>query len=246
MPSMRTPLVVILLIALAPAGPPSDAIVVSAYRARVGILFDPPRELPWDSLLPVHLRPAALSADEGRRQDLFRARSEEYAFTEVTFTLALLPDLARRAYYLLDSAGVHETKPNGMLGTARIYWKGAGEVQEIRAYGQLVVPAPPGSNGGFVLSTDSPVTLVLEPSRLSADELLAPRAKSYEHRGTSFWEIVRQYRVRQAEPAVDSWIWVQWLPDSAMVETGCRYRFSLFHPEPEPVPVGSTAYGCDV
>jgi hypothetical protein len=243
---MGTPLIFILLIAFAPARPTPGPIVVSAYRAREGVLFNPPRELPWDSLVPVHLSPAALSADPARRQRLFQERSEEYGFTEETFTLALLPDLAGRSYYLLDSAGVHVARPTAMLGTARIYWKGAGEVQEIRAYGQLVVPAPPGSNGGFVLSTDSPVTLVLEPSRLSADELLAPRAKSYEHRGTSFWDIVRQYRVRQTAPPADSWIWVQWLSDTAMVEIGCAFRFSLFHAEPEPVPVGNTDYGCDV
>jgi hypothetical protein len=243
---MGTSFILILLIALVPARPISEPIVVSAYRTPQGVLFNPPRELPWDTLVPVHLRPAALSADHARRQRLFRARSEEYGFTEATFTLALLPDLEGRSYYLLDSAGVHVARPAGMLGTARIYWTGAGEVQEIRAYGQLVAPAPPGSNGGFVLSTENPVTLVLEPSRLSADELLAPRGTGYAHRGTSFWEIVRQYRVRQTAPAADSWIWVQWLSDTAMVEIGCGFRFSLFHTEREPVPVGSTDYGCDV
>jgi hypothetical protein len=226
--------------------PAQSPVIVSAYRRADGIEFATPREVAWDSLLPADLRPAALAADHSRRERLFRQRGKEFPFTEATFTLPVPPDLARRRYYLLDSTGIIEIRPAGMQGTARIYWTDAGEVRELTAFGQLVAPAPPTGNGGFVLSTAEPVTLVLEPSRLSADDLLAPRGESYPHRGTPFREIVRQYRVRQTSPTPAGWIWVQWLPDTAMVEIGCGFRFSLFELKPEPSTAASTDYACDV
>jgi hypothetical protein len=116
----------------------------------------------------------------------------------------------------------------------------------VEAYGQLLALAPPGSNGGFILSAGGRVTLLVEPSQLSADRLLAPRSGTYQHQGSPFWEIIRQYRVRQTVPAPDSWVWVQWRADTALVEAGCTLRFSLFHLDPDPVQLATTDTGCDV
>lgn len=103
-----------------PAAPP---IIVSALLTSDGILFASPIVLPWDSLLPSSLRPAALAADPGRRRHLFNKRSD-FGSTEVPFSLPLPADLRRRTYYLLDSAGTRELRPTGLLGTARITWAG--------------------------------------------------------------------------------------------------------------------------
>jgi hypothetical protein len=164
----------------------------------------------------------------------------------VAFDLPLPYDLERRAYHLLDSTGVSEVHPSALRGMARIYWSDSAQVRTVEAYGQLPAPAPPGSNGGFILGTGGPVTLLVEPSQLSADGLLAPHGGTYHHQGTPFWEIIRQYRVRQSAPASDSWVWVQRRADTALVEAGCTLRFSLFHLEPDPVRLATTDTGCDV
>lgn len=222
----------------------SPPVIVSAYVDNGGLLFNAPVEPNWDSLLPPALRPAGLAGDRARRQQLFEKRSEG-GFTEVPYPANLPSVLQRRFYYLFDSAGIREIRPTALQGTARIRWTGDGAVVgEVKTFGGM--RAQVSSNGGFVLSTDGRTTLKLEPSTRSADTLLAPRGGEYPQKGTPFWQIVRQYQVTQTGPTTDSWVWVQWRGDTAMVEAGCTYRFSLFHLMPEPVMVSSTDYGCDV
>ena len=219
-------------------------VIVSAYRAPDRILFDSPLPINWDSLLPANLRPSALAADSARRRYLFQQRSD-FGSTEVAFILPLPAQLGRRSYYLLDSLGASAIRPTDLHGTARIQWGDSAQVLGVQALGQLQA-TPTIGNGGFVLSSGAPVTLVVESSRLSADQLLAPKGNQYPHRGTPFWQIVRQYRIRETAPSANSWIWVQWQADKAMIEAGCSLRFSLFHAGDEPVEVASTDTGCDV
>jgi hypothetical protein len=223
---------------------PPAPVIVSAYRSPDRILFESPISLNWDSLLPGNLRQPALAADSERRRYLFQQRSD-FGTTEVAFILPLPTQLSQRSYSLLDSLGVSEIHPTDLRGTARIQWGDSAEVKGVQAFGQLQA-APTIGNGGFVLSSEFPVTLVVEASTLSADQLLAPEGGNYNHKGTRFWHIMREYRIRQTAPTADSWIWVQWQADTGMAEAGCTLRFSLFHLGPVPVQVASTDTGCDV
>lgn len=242
------PVVALGLLALRASAPSPSPVIVSAYLgAKGGVVFDSPITLSWDSLVPAELRRAALDADLARRQRLFDQREEMYGMTEVTFPHPLPSALRGRSYYLLDSTGVYETRPTGLLGTVRINWNDStARIRDVQVYGSIEAPARAGGEGGFVLITESPVTLRVEPSQLTADALLAPRGGTYTGRGMPFREIVRQYVVRQTAPSPDRWVWVQWRPDSAMVEIGCTLRFALFHWQAEPEQVASTDYGCDV
>ena len=242
---MRNALLVLAGLLLAGSSRPgSPPVIVSAYADGENLLFDAPIEVNWDSLLPPALQPAALAADRARRQQLFEKRSD-FGLTEVPFPVALPSVLHRRFYYLLDSAGIRQIRPSGLQGTARIHWSGdSAEVGETRTFGSL--RARVGSRGGFVLSTEQPATLKLEPSARSADMLLAPEGGEYQGKGTPFREIIRQYQVTLTRPTADRWIWVQWLADTAVVEAGCSYRFSFFHLTREPALVASTDSGCDV
>jgi hypothetical protein len=225
------------------AAPPT---IVSAYVIGQDLLFDSPVKLDWDSLVPANLRADALRADSGRRQRLFGERSD-FGSTEVPFPVPFAPALKRRSYYYLDSAGIHPIRPSGFRAVARIIWTGEGDqIRAVQGYGQLRAAPRPGSSGGFVLIARHRLTLIIGPSRLSADSLLAPGGGTYEGRGTPFRQILRQYQIRQTAPSRDRWVWVQWLADTAMVEAGCTYRFSLFHLGPAPIQVSSTDTGCDV
>ena len=242
---MRNALLVMAGLLLAGSSRPGTApVIVSAYADGENLLFDAPIELNWDSLLPPALTRAALAGDRARRQQLFEKRSD-FGLTEVLFPVALPSAVQRRFYYLLDSAGIREIRPSGLQGTARILWAGgSAEVGETRAFGSL--RARVDSRGGFVFSTEQPATLKLEPSVRSADMLLAPEGGEYQGKGTPFREIIRQYQVTMTRPAADRWILVQWLADTAVVEAGCSYRFSLFNVSREPAMVASTDSGCDV
>jgi len=221
----------------------SPPVIVSAYAEAGDLRFDAPIALNWDSLLPQGLRATTLSADRDRLRQLFENRSD-YGTTEVPFPVPMPTALRKRYYYLLDSAGVQELRPT-LQGAALIQWAGdSAVVVEVRALGGLRVHSD--SHGGFVLSSEEPTLLVLEPSALSADSLLAPGGGDYWQRGTPFWQIVRQYQIVATAPSADRWVWVQWLADTAMLEAGCSYRFSLFHLTPRPVMVSSTDSGCDV
>jgi hypothetical protein len=222
----------------------SPPVIASAYPEGGDLLFDSPIELNWDSLLPPSLQPRALAEDRARRRLLFEKRSD-FGFTEVPFPVALPSVLLNRFYYLLDSAGIREIRPTGLKGTVRIEWAGdSATVGPMRVYGS--VRARVVSDGGFVLSTEQRTTLKLEPSAFSADMLLAPDGGDYFGKGTPFRQITHQFEARETAPEPNRWIWVRWLSDTALVEAGCTYRFSLFHLTPKPALVASNDYGCDV
>jgi hypothetical protein len=221
--------------------------VTSAYATERGIVFDAPVPVAWDSLLPDSLQPRALRANSARRLALFEQRTPEYGTTEVFYVLPVPPLLEGRFYYLLDSTGLIETRPDSLLGTARIRWAGPfARVETVNAFGQVRVLARRAASGGFILSSDRRLTLAVAPSDLSADALLAPGGGTYLGRGTAFRQILRQYEVREAAPETRRWIWVQWLPDTALLEAGCQFRFTLFQHDLQPAPIASTDYGCDV
>jgi hypothetical protein len=211
-----------------------------------GVLFDSPMPVPWDSLVPASLRQPALEADSSRRLALF-AQHDEFGGTEVTFPLPLPALLAGRRYYLIDSTGAYETRPTDLQGTVRIRWVGAGAtVESVGAFGKVHAAARfPGSQG-FVVVTGEPMRLQTEPSHFSSDALLAPGGGTYPHRGTSFWQVLQQQLVRETAPTPHQWVWVQWAPDSAMLEAGCSERFALFDLTPAPVLAASLDDGCDV
>lgn len=224
-------------------------IVASAYATEHGLLCDSPLPVAWDSLLPDSLGIPALGANSARRRALYEQRAPEYGVTEVPFGAAITLQLQRRSYYLLDSSGVNEVRPDTLIGTARINWARAGagdSVGAVEAFGQVRLRVPLAAGGGFVLNSDRPFTLVATSSALSADSLLAPGGGTYLGRGSPFREIRRQYAVRETAPETRQWIWIQWSPDTDMVEAGCQYRYTLFALTPEPELVASTDYGCDV
>jgi hypothetical protein len=247
---MRPALILSVAILLVTAPRPVDqapvTTVAPAYVTEGAVSFDPPLPLPWDSLLLPGLQPAALAADEQRRQEYYALRSES-GQTTVPFSLVIPAVLRQRAYHLLDAAGARRIVPAGLIGKALLRWADSSAVVlSLSTSGQLYARIDRPSDGGFVLSSDGPVRLTTTPSQLTADQLLAPHGAAYPYRGTSFWTIVRQYEVHQTSPAEERWVWVQWRPDSAMVEAGCSLRFALFRLTPAPVQVGSQESGCDV
>jgi len=236
-----------LLTATAPPPTPSEPTVVSAFADGQSLRFDSPVELPWASWLPANLQADALSADTQRREELFAQRSD-FGSTEVAFSHAVTPELKQRFYYLLDPTGIREIRPTGLSGTARIEWlDNSSTVSEVRAFGQVIGSLGGEGLGGFVLVSESRLKLIMTPSHLTADALLAPQGGDYVGRGTAFREIIGQYQVRVAgSPQSEGWIWVQWRPDEEQVEAGCQRRFSLFRLTPGPGEVATTSDGCDV
>ena len=238
--------VILGLLALPAAGSAQTALTLPAYRAPDnGVLFDSPIPITWDSLVPADLRQPALDADSARRRQLF---AQQGMFgTEVTFPVPLPPALQARRYYLMDSTGVSEVRPSGLMGTVRLIWARAGpRIVARRTFGQVHASVPVSGSQGFVLVTTQPLTLEVDSSSYTSDALLAPRGEAYPHQGTTFWSIAAQYAVRQTAPTRRQWAWVQWMPDTANVEGGCSHRFALFHWDPEPVMVASLSAGCDV
>jgi hypothetical protein len=135
-------------------------------------------------------------------------------------------------HHRADSTGILAIRPAGRLGVARIMWADtAATIVMIQTFGYGRAVVPPDRGLGFVLSTDQPATLVAGESRLSTDALKSADGA---------------YRIRQTAPGVDAWIWVQWLPDTAMVEAGCQYRSGLFRLRPAISEVASSDEGCDV
>jgi hypothetical protein len=222
-------------------------VVVSAFTDGHSLRFDTPMDLPWASWLPADLQEASLAAHTSRREELFAQRSD-FGSTEVPFSHAVTPDLARKFYYLLDPTGLREIRPTSLAGTARIEWLGnSSTVSEVKAFGQVVGSVGGTGPGGFVLVSDTKMSLVMTASHLTADALLAPNGGTYLGRGTAFREIIGQYHVREARtPESEGWIWVQWRADDEQVEGGCQRRFSLFRLGQEPAEVGTTSDGCDV
>jgi hypothetical protein len=226
--------------------PPDRPIIVSAVVTHDGLMFDSPVPLPWDALVPASLRQDALATAADRRRQLY-ARRDDYGNTEVPFPLPLSADLRRRAYYFLNRTGVQDIHPRSLLGTVRIAWADDRDIiQRVEAFGEVQAPVGAATGGGFVLIAISPLRLTTEPSHLTADALLGPHGEPYKGRDTPFRQIVRQYQVRQTAPSPDRWVFVQWRPDTAMVETGCTVRLSLFHLGPEPALVATLDTGCDV
>ena len=245
---MRLSFLLTVLLAMAvtrPAGPPP--VVVSAFTDGRALRFDSPMELPWANWLPANLQADALNADTPRREELFAQRSD-FGSTEVAFSHAVIPELSRRFYYLLDPTGIREIRPTGLAGTARIEWlANSSTVREVQAFGQVVGSLGGAGLGGFVLVSESRLKLVMTPSHLTADALLAPQGGDYVGRGTAFREMVAQYQVRVAgSPQSEGWVWVQWRADEEQVEAGCQRRFSLFRLKPEPAEIATTNYSCDV
>lgn len=233
-----------ILWSLGPRGaPPITA--APAYLTAHGTEFDAPDSVPWDSLVPEHLRLASLDRDVARRERLYEARSD-IGGTEITFLLPLPAGLAARHFYLLDSTGILPLAPDSLVGRVRIVWEDTGaSIRQIRAFGTVRANVPAGRGRGFVLSSAESLRLTLLPSERTADDLLAPDGKPYPLRGTPFWEIVRQYAVTVtgAAPA-GPWIWVQWRPDREAREAACEYRFMLFRPATSDT--FSADDGCDV
>jgi hypothetical protein len=234
-----------LLVGIGLGGPPAP-VVVSAYVQSDTLLFDAPEPLPWETWLPSELQPSSLAQNPSRRQELSSRRSD-FGSTEVSFPVALPPEIAKRFYYLLDPGGPHQIRPALLLGTARIVWRDTtAEVESVSAFGQIASPGTGDGLGGFVLVSEEALTLAAKPSQWTADALLAPAGGSYPGQGTPFRAIVAQYELTVTAPVPSRWVFVQWAPDTAMVEAGCERRFSLFRLNPGPIPAGSTDYGCDV
>lgn len=237
-----------LTLALLPPSVAAQAPTVrSAYLLEDSLVaFDPPTELPWDSLLPARLQAAALEGDSGRLRSLY-AKRDDFGNTELTFPLPVPPSLGRLHYYLLDSAGVHEVHPGRLRGTARIEWvPDRPEIAGVRAFGVLTAEAPAGSHGGFVLVAASALDPGVAPSQWSADTLLAPHGGTYSGQHTPFRQIVREYQVETTAPGFGRLVWVQWAPDTAMVEAGCSLRYALFRWELDPEVLATTDDRCDV
>ena len=247
-PMLKTALSAALLLALLTPGVAAQAPTVrSAYLLEDSLVaFDPPTELPWDSLLPPGLRPAALEIDSAGLRRLY-GRRDDFGNTELTFPLPVPPSLAQLHYYLLDSTGVHEVHPGGLRGTVRIEWAPKRPtIARVGTFGVLTAEAPAGSHGGFLLVAPTALDLRVAPSHWSADTLLAPHGGTYPGQHTPFRQIVREYQIQTTAPGLARLVWVQWAPDTAMFEAGCSLRYALFRWEADPEVLGTTDDGCDV
>lgn len=222
---------------------PSGPTIVSAFLEGSDLVIFPLDSINWDTLLPPKLQRAAIEQDRAFTQSLSERRSD-YGSTEVPFPVPPSRALLSRFYYLFDSRGVHQVRPSGFKGMASVGWRGRSDtIEQVKAYGYVRFQTA--SDGGFILVAPNRKTLRLEPSALTADSLLSPNGGEYPNKGTAFWKMLRQYQVRMTAPTPDRWVFVQWVADSAGVEAGCVYRFSLFHLQPAPVVVQSTDAGCD-
>lgn len=235
------------LLAWPTSGSSQATMTVPAYAAPDGgVVFDSPIPISWDSLAPMDLRLDALEADSIRVHQLFIDQNM-WGHTEVVFTAPLAAELGTWRYYLLASTGVYEVRPTGLQGTTRISWRQDGtRIENVRHFGSLHAPVPSPGSQGFVLITPHPVTLQVDSSNYSPDDLMSPDSAAYAHQGTSFWSIERQYTIRQTAPSAQRWTWVRWMPDTELVEVGCTERYALFSWDPDPVLVASLNAGCDV
>ena len=220
--------------------------VAPAYAEPGGLTFEAPDSVDWEALVPAPLREAALRADPGRLARLYAERTD-YGGPELRFTAPLPSALARRHYLLADSAGIHPIRPDSLLGTVRLAWADSGPIlHSILVFGAVRAPAPGAARHGFVLSAPMAFAIDTAPSQRTADQLLGPGGADYPYRGTPFWDIVRQYRLRLLGTDGQGWIWVQWAPDTENREAACEQRLSLFAVGDEPRQLASVSTGCDL
>jgi hypothetical protein len=230
--------------------------VKSGYHEGPAIRFQP--ALDWEALTPDEVRTVPIPTADAAIVARYSPLIDMYGSAEVITSTPVPGNLAGRNHYFLGTGGVGRLQLDSAEAVTRLRFNGQQTAVVGRiSYGELygsVSDRPTDAGGGFVLSSEAALRFDAQPSTFTADDLLTgsqaveQTPDGYHGRGTTFWNIVAQYRFT-VDSAQDEWLFVQWAPDRELFEIGCEYRYSLFrlaYDDQPPVQVAWTSYGCDV
>ncbi len=183
--------------------------------------------------------------DSARLAEMF-ANRDMFGNTEVTFTVPAPSVPTDSVYYLVHAGGIALMPLDSVKGTARVVFGRTATILDIGywAYGFASTATGEPVGGGFMWLGSVEDEFDREPSHATADDLLGPHGEDYEGRGTVFWKMVSQFALSTLDGR--SYVFVQWAADTALIEAGCVYRFSLFQRQPTVLQIGWVNYGCDV
>jgi hypothetical protein len=218
---------------------------INALPTKRGIEFDSPIEINWRALAPRRYENPSRSelAEFEKQKDMFDNTEKEYI-------VSIVPELARRHFYLFSSDGVVELKVERMIGTVRFGFLDPGRARI--DYGELIGVAKTGTlpqGGGFVAATpdaeefeNSAVGMSL--SKLG-DALRQVATGDDIRKSPELWRIIKATRLRRVKTG-ESYYFVQFAPDTECKELCCLSSYSLTTAANSPKFVATINYDCDI
>jgi molybdate transport system substrate-binding protein len=225
--------------------PPAFVVLNAEHEGDTRVSFVPPG-IDWERAAPPELRRLQSGPPDAEMAARLRDSLDDFGHAKLPYDVAVPAEIKAKPYVLLDAAGVTPLTIEGLRGTARIAMTDPGR-RDVAFFGHALarpLAAAKRLGGGFVLAGVSEKDVSISESRRQAVDLLDGRTLARAG-SPRFWTIVKQYEPHIAGDST-TYVFVQWAPDDQVREAGCQFRFTLFKLAPDPVPIATTDYGCDV